>query len=423
MQSQHTYEWAKYQTLSPTNKLAYFNKKEATGINAFLDKDRDSLTFAISQPAIVDDIVGNLFFNPKEDEEDDDSEPITKANAMKLFKLQEDGSYLVIIKNSLRFNLAIEHVSIGLSFHQTAAVITQHRNLCKNSKLAGLNDHMVGQFVRVLLAVALQSMSTIMNQKHVWEFSLAADASSHMGVSLLDQRIRICVEGVLYNLHMVLVPFFERHLAVNYVELIKTMFDTLCPNWRSKLISISSDGENTMTGRHGGVVTLLEKECNNPVLRIWCVPYQLDIVVKNATQDVLDQAFYKVAHAYSIHLRVQQNLIMDMGSKCPKDTMRWVAFGSILHWLLQNYRRLMIHNAAKRPVQVPSEMWWVIAAAISPLFDRIAITFTKIQARNIVISQQRQEMLKLVADIAASLDIRPATNEALEGVDPLTIIT
>jgi hypothetical protein len=238
----------------------------------------------------------------------------------------------------------------------------------------------------VLLAVTLQSMSTIMNQKHVWVFSLAADASSHMGVSLLDQRIRICVEGVFYNLHMVLVPFFERHLAINYVKLIKTMLDTLCPNWRSKLISISSDGENMMTGRHGGVVTLLEKECNNPVLQIWCVPHQLDIVVKNATQDVLDQAFCKVAHAYSVHLRVQQNLITDMGSKCPKDTTRWVAFGSILHWLLQNYRRLMIHNAAKHPVQAPLEMWWVIAVAISPLFDRIAITFTKIQARNIVLS-------------------------------------
>jgi hypothetical protein len=120
----------------------------------------------------------------------------------------------------------------------------------------------------MLLAIALQLMSTIMNQKHVWAFSLAADASSHMGVFLLDQRIRICVEGVLYNLHMVLVPFFERHLAVNYVKLIKTMLDTLCPNWRSKLILINSDGENTMTGRHGGVVTLPKKECNNPVLQI-----------------------------------------------------------------------------------------------------------------------------------------------------------
>ncbi|CAK9863102.1 unnamed protein product [Sphagnum jensenii] len=124
MQSQHTNEWAKYQTLFPADKLAYFNKKEVTGINAFLDKDRDNLTFAISQPAIVDDIVGNLFFNPKEDEEDDNSESITKANAMKLFKLQEDGSYLVIIKNSLRFNLTIEHLSVGLSFCQTTAIIT-----------------------------------------------------------------------------------------------------------------------------------------------------------------------------------------------------------------------------------------------------------------------------------------------------------
>ncbi len=201
------------------------------------------------------------------------------------------------------------------------------------------------------------------------------------------------------------------------------MFDTLCLDWRSKLISISSDGENTMIGQHGGVVTLLEKECNNPVLRIWCVPHQLDIVIKNAMLDVLDQAFYKVAHAYFVHLRMQQNLITDMGSKCPKDTMCWVAFGSILHWLLQNYRRLMIHNAAKRLVEVPSEMWWVIVAVISPLFDKIAITFTKIQARNIVISQQQQEMSKLVADIATNLDIRPATDEASKGVDPLTIIT
>jgi hypothetical protein len=48
MQSQHTDEWAKYKTLSLADKLAYFNKKEATGINAFLDKDRDNLTFAIS---------------------------------------------------------------------------------------------------------------------------------------------------------------------------------------------------------------------------------------------------------------------------------------------------------------------------------------------------------------------------------------
>lgn len=62
-------------------------------------------------------------------------------------------------------------------------------------------------------------------------------------------------------------------------------------------------------------------------------------------------------------------------------------------------------------------------ATISPLFDRIAITFTKIQARNIVISLQRQEMLKLVANIVAGRNICFAMNEVMEGVDLMIIIT
>ena len=155
---------------------------------------------------------------------------------------------MITIKNPLRFNLAIEHVSVGLSFRQTAAVITQDRNACKNPKLAGLNDHMVGQFVRVLLAVAMQAMAKVINHPLVWAFSLAADASTHLGVPLLDQRIRVCLDGVLYNLHLLLVPFFERHAAINYVKLMTTLLDCMYSSWRDKTISISLDGENTMTG-------------------------------------------------------------------------------------------------------------------------------------------------------------------------------
>ncbi|CAK9865875.1 unnamed protein product [Sphagnum jensenii] len=52
---------------------------------------------------------------------------------MKLFKPQEDESYLVRIKNSLRFNLAIRHISVGLSFRQTSKVIEQHHLATKNA--------------------------------------------------------------------------------------------------------------------------------------------------------------------------------------------------------------------------------------------------------------------------------------------------
>jgi hypothetical protein len=275
----------------------------------------------------------------------------------------------VTIKNFLRFDLIIRHVSVGLSFRQTSKVIEQHRLVTKNAKLNGLNDHMVGQFVRVLLAISMQIISDVLTDLAIWVFSLAADVSTHLGVPLLDQRIRVCMKGVLYNLHLILVPFFERHTAQNYVKLIKILLNTMSPSWHEKVISISSDGENTMTGRHASVVTLLENECSNLVLRIWCVPHQLDIVVKNATHGVLDEAFYKVAHVFFVHFRAQQILITEMGSKCPKDTMQWVAFDSILRWLLEHHHQLTIHVADKRPVQAPSTQWWVIAVALAPLFE------------------------------------------------------
>jgi hypothetical protein len=69
--------------------------------------------------------------------------------------------YAVTTTNSLRFWLSIDHVKVGLSFRQAAAVITQHRNRTKNIKLMGISDHMVEQYVRVLLGVAFQLVSNV----------------------------------------------------------------------------------------------------------------------------------------------------------------------------------------------------------------------------------------------------------------------
>jgi hypothetical protein len=154
----------------------------------------------------------------------------------------------VTIKNSLRFDLAIQHVSIGLLFQQTSKVIEQHRSATNNTKLSGLNDHMVSQFIRILLIVSLQIISDVLTDLTFCAFSLAVDASTHLGVPLLDQQIRVCVKGMLHNLHLVLVPFVKRHTAQNYVKLIKILLNTVSPSWREKVILISSDGENTMTG-------------------------------------------------------------------------------------------------------------------------------------------------------------------------------
>jgi hypothetical protein len=143
-------------------------------------------------------------------------------------------------------------------------------------------------------------------------------------------------------MHLVIVPFYGRHIAVNILALIVKILDVLFLMWRDKLILVSSDGENAMIGRHGGLMTLLEKEATNNILCVWCAPHQMDIVIKKVMKAMIDGLFYKIAHAFSVHLCAQLNLITEMdGAKCPKDITRWVVFGKMLKWVIHHHRRLL----------------------------------------------------------------------------------
>jgi hypothetical protein len=134
-----------------------------------------------------------------------------------------------------------------------------------------------------------------------------------------------------------------------------------------------------MNGRHGGLMTLLEKEATNNILRVWCVPHQMDIVIKKVTKSMMDGLFYKIAHVFLVHLRTQLNLITEMdGVKCHKDTTQWVAFGKMLKWFFHHRRRLLQYIKEKQPIQAPLPTWWILCDAVAPLFETMQVTFAKL---------------------------------------------
>jgi Na+-transporting methylmalonyl-CoA/oxaloacetate decarboxylase beta subunit len=86
---------------------------------------------------------------------------------------------------------------------------------------------------------------------------------------------------------------FECHSVVNIFNLIAKFMDALYIKWHAKLIGVSMDGENTMMGRHTGVVTRLVDCTDNDVLCIWCTPHQIDIVVKTAAKGIDNDVWVK----------------------------------------------------------------------------------------------------------------------------------
>jgi hypothetical protein len=123
---------------------------------------------------------------------------------------------------------------------------------------------------------------------------------------------------------------FNRHTADNIFNMLVKFFDVLYGKWRAKLIGMSSNSENTMKGRHTGLVTRMITCAENPVLRIWFALHQIDLVVKSATEKLVGGEWIMFAWSFSIFLHVQANLITNMAVKCPKKTNRWTYLGRML---------------------------------------------------------------------------------------------
>jgi hypothetical protein len=147
---------------------------------------------------------------------------------MTLFIDDDDpGRYKVFPKNVLRYELAMDYVSIAMSFRQTSAAIQFARDHTKTAKLTGRNDLVVGQYVHVLVASSLQNISDMMEDESFWVISLAFDSSTHREQALFDLRVRMSFHGVFFNLHLVAIPMFERHTAMKMFNMLVKFLDAL----------------------------------------------------------------------------------------------------------------------------------------------------------------------------------------------------
>jgi len=61
--------------------------------------------------------------------------------------------------------------------------------------------------------------------KSIWALSLAGDDNTHRSQHFFD--LRMCYHGVLLNLHLVAIPQFDRHIALNTFNMLVKFLDAL----------------------------------------------------------------------------------------------------------------------------------------------------------------------------------------------------
>ena len=116
-----------------------------------------------------------------------------------------------------------------------------------------------------------------------WAFLIALDGGNKSDTSYLD--VRICVvsgNGVLSNLHLMAIPMRERHTRERMCDLASRVLDNLVPDWRCRMVSITTDGAASMTDQYRGVASRFGNATLPGFYRVWCTLHQLDLVLQRA---------------------------------------------------------------------------------------------------------------------------------------------
>jgi hypothetical protein len=121
---------------------------------------------------------------------------------------------------------------------------------------------------------------------------------------LLDLRIRIPMNGNIHNFHMLAVLMFAQHSGEEMFKLLSDSLSALDPDWKMKIVGITTDGAASMTGVRKGIVSRIQAVATKGLIRVWCSAHQLDLALKKALGCLLE-AFLTTLTTMIAYLRRQ----------------------------------------------------------------------------------------------------------------------
>ena len=248
--AQHPSQWALFNALdSLAERDAFFDNVPCPVFKNSIKSHFASESLGAEQQkvydierGIVDTIVGEMMFNPADDDDSDEDNDMeedagfgspaalqallnqprataakARDRALSLFKQVEfedgDYSYSVTIPKTKTtvFGLVVCYVSCGTLFRMAASILGCTYDVLASPGLRACSRQDVSNFIRVVCAVNLQRIACHLRRS--WAFSIALDSATHQSTSYLDLRFRVFMPHYknVVNLHGCALPMFDRH--------------------------------------------------------------------------------------------------------------------------------------------------------------------------------------------------------------------
>lgn len=202
----------------------------------------------------------------------------------------------------------------------------------KSLALLHMAEHRMSVWQTTVIAVFLQNLAEILNK--VWAVSIVSGCLKQQDRSYLDVIIIFYWTGCLSNFYMISLQMLNRHSGAKMMSFLTKFFGALYEHWKYLIVRISTDGDRSMTGWIGDVVTRILTLLPPGATRVWCGLHQRDLVMQFADEKAFGIYFLILLTKMIGNLKRQQNFVTRMRTKCPKCcAIRWLSMCKLFAWL------------------------------------------------------------------------------------------
>ena len=116
---------------------------------------------------------------------------------------------------------------MGLSFRKASRLLQHTKECSRLASIGACSDSTISKYARIACAINLQKVYNLLEE--AWTFPVALDMSTHMSTPYLN--IRICMHlnrHVIFNVHLIAVPVYERHTDAVIFDTAAKALDVLC---------------------------------------------------------------------------------------------------------------------------------------------------------------------------------------------------
>jgi hypothetical protein len=206
-------------------------------------------------------------------------------------------------------------------------------------------------------------------------------------------------------------------------EMVFNFLTILCHNWKIRLLGLSSDEAQNITGHVFDVVTRLQDSMQDDcsLFCIWCEAHQLDLVMEQIMNEVIKEHFFSVMIGFITHLTRQQKLIVDMDTTCLCIVNRWLYTYKVTKWFKIHCPELLTHIELKQPASAPPQLWWAYLLVTDDFTNRTIVTFRKLQGLTTLVVQQQVELDAFIDSFIDDTGMTsPFTTKSIQDLDQMT---